>query len=199
MAERDVRYVPAMVSAASRIICRSRKRLLRTKCLEFFPKESTGSGDMIQESASVGPVEEEQKTTNLQVPKLAKALEIRLRLAIKVRDGIMDRKRCKREKYSVSNAVDDEFQDFDSDKVEEETFKVSISDKSESLSPSEANLESTSTLSFNSQSSKGLDACQGQFGDYSCETPVLPMKEINIANRPTQSTSEDEDTFDDWL
>ena len=191
-AERDVRYIPAIASAASRIVCRSRNQLLRRKCLALLPNESTGKRRSLPEVTS--DVENEDDNTNLEIPALADALESQLRLAIKAREKLTNKKRRKVAKGNSRKRTDEEFHDIDSDDVEEESLQGSNSDKPRE----ESKLESTSSLSFNSQSSQELSARQ-QVEEPSCEASALPITEIAIGNGPIQSTNEDEDAFDDFF
>ena len=206
--ERDVRCIPGIASAVSRIICRSRNQsLLRCKSLELFREESTGNDKIHQEPTSEirHEQEHERKDSNIgTMSTLANAFESRLRLAIKGRNELMSKKRRKRQKVNTS-VKDEEYQDFDSEKESkngEESLQVSITDEcSFSLSSStcgQIKMEIASGCSFHSQSLQRLPVHQ-RFEKYSCEESMLPMKEIVIENHPTLSKDDDEDDFDDCL
>lgn len=131
--ERDVRYIPAIASAASRIICRSSNPCLHNKCVALIPKESPRPNRFLEESLS--DTEEEDEQPKLEISELSNALEDRLRLAIKVRNETMSRKRSRRENDKSSKAADEDFRDFDSEQEEEEGSQCLISEKSCSPSP----------------------------------------------------------------
>ena len=167
--ERDVRYIPGIASAVSRIVCRSTNQSLRCKSLELFPKTSTSNDKIHQESISEihqvrfgsSTAEEqvhERKVSKIKMTLLANTFESRLRVAIKARNKFMSKKRCKRLKDD--SVKGEEYHDFDSDKEsknEEKSFQVSISNKSGSFSLSSSahgqiELETASDFSFHSQS-----------------------------------------------
>ena len=196
-AERNSRYIPALASAASRIICRSRNPSLRKKCVAFISKESTRLDGLLQESVS--DVEEEVEGTTLEIAELSDALEDRLRLAIKVRDESMSRKRSRKAK---DNIADEDFREFDSEKEEDGSSQCLISHKSNSSSPAlsheESIVESASSLSFGSKSSERLLFAK-QFEESPCKAPLFPPTEIMIKTSVTPSTKDDEDSFDDFF
>ena len=211
--ERDVRYIPGMASAVSRIICRSRNQsLLRCKSLKLFPEKYTGNHKNIHQEPTFEvrrEQEHERRNSNIGMSTLANAFEIRLRLAIKARNESTRTRRRKKQKVNTS-VKDEEYQDFDSEKEskngEESLQEVSISITNEcsfSLSSStcgQTKAEIASGCSLHSQSFQRLPVLQQRFEKYSCEESMLPMKEIVIENDPTQSTNDDdEDDFDDWL
>lgn len=196
--ERDVRYIPAIASAASRIICRSRNPCLRNKCVALIPKESPRPDRLLEESLS--DIEEEDEEPKLEISELSNALEDRLRLAIKVRNESMSRKRSRRENNKSSNDAAEDFQDFDSEQEEDEASRCLVSEKSCSpslpLSQEESRIESVSTLSFGSKSSRR--SCDQRFSESPYQPSKFPPTEIVLVHRPTQST-QDEDAFDDFF
>ncbi len=126
MVERDALYVPAMASAVSRIVCKSRNRLLQTKSLSLIPKEL------------------EQKDSKKSA--LTIALERKLRLAIKARH---DKSKERHKRHKSGSLADDELDDLESVGREE---SLRASGETHSLSQSEALGSSSSLPSFQEHS-----------------------------------------------
>ena len=112
--ERDVRYIPEIASAISRIICRSRNESLRYKSIGFFANNTaTDDDDNIEQQVRSEMYRSKSKswrakdqehmrtvTTN-GMSTFEGAFQSRLRLAIKERNESMIKKRNKRLKTKI--------------------------------------------------------------------------------------------------
>lgn len=218
--EREVRYIPAIASAVSRIVCRSANLGLRRKSLEIFKQLSTeenNNDESIAEQQHIEVVssnEEQQELVGndikIDVRLLSDAFQTRLRLAMKVRnDFITKPKSCKKQKdTNVDDDDEQEYDDFDSEDdskhgmdavavqpstSETETGPLSIF--SSSHEPEELGMESVS--SSNSSLSRGGVLLKPNFVIGSDnESATRPVKEILIENGSV--IKENEEDFDDW-
>jgi hypothetical protein len=217
--EREVRYIPGIASAVSRIVCRSANLRLRQKSHEIFKQVST------EENINAGSIGEQQHievvSTNeesqdlvgndfkIDVRLLSNAFRTRLRLAMQVRNDLITKpKRCSK-KHKDANVDDDdeqEYDDFDSEdgsKHGMEAVQPSTSGTengplsvfSSSHEPEELGMESVS--SSNSSLSRGGVLLKPNFVIGSDnESATRPVKEILIENGSVMK--ENEEDFDDW-
>ena len=169
MVERDALYVPAIASAVSRIVSKSRNRLLQSKSLSLIPKEQPCSQKANEDS---------------KLSALTSALESKLRLAIKARQESKERHK----RHKSGSVADNELDDLESVGREE---SLRASGETHSLSQSEALKSSSSLPSFQEHST-----CKND--EYSSEASGFPMTEIVIENCAT-TTIDEEDTFEDCL
>lgn len=218
--EREVRYIPGIASAVSRIVCRSNNKILRRKSLKLFQKQVCGDKEYNEQkpvkqhvSFESSTVEEQQQCGSddlkVGVPSLANAFESRLRLAMKIKNETMHaNKRRKKQRGSTiakDNDAEEEYQDFDSDDENNsrmESTQSSVADnKPVSVLPSSSSiglenrlLETDSEVSLQSVVSPPRHVT-----DVSEESD-LPFSEIVIGDQrvPAMNGDEYEDDFDDW-
>ena len=207
--ERDIRYIPGIASAVSRIILRSRNHLLRNKSQKLCAQDLTGNENTLQDSSSdtsgYRVEEQEHERKDLKMSMLTNIFESRLRLSIEARNELMNKNRRKRRRgISVE---DEEYHDFDCDKENkdyEESSQVSIPNESGSFPPlssstrGEIKVLEVSSFSSLSQSSKTLEEYQ-RFENPSGDASMFPTEEIVIENLPNLSANDYEDDFDDCL
>ena len=219
--EREVRYIPGIASAISRIVCRSANLRLRRKSQEIFKQISTeennnaGSKAEQQHIEVVSTNEEPQELVgndiNIDVRLLSNAFQTRLRLAMQVRDDLITKpKRCSK-KHKDTNVDDDdeqEYDDFDSDEDSSkhgmeavqpstsETKTGPLSVFSSSHEPEELGMESVS--SSNSSLSQGRALLKSKFvvGSDAESSATRPVKEILVDSDLV--IKENEYDFDDW-
>ena len=213
--EREVRYIPGIASAVSRIVCRSRNKSLRHKCLELFKKVS--SNDKIRQEQAAGKqhvrvestLEEPEHGGNdikMDVSSLANAFESQLRLAMRARNELMNIKRYKKQRGATAKDEEEEYHDFDSDdesKSGEKPVQPSIANKSGSFSQSSSSygslaLEIESATSFNDPLSQRDSLQPRRVEDSGEEESKLPVKEVLIERESYPVVNENEDDFDDW-
>jgi len=216
--EREVRYIPGIASAVSRIICRCSNQSLRRKSLKILEKlytEDKISEESIKEQQYVGVASTNEKnelvenTIQIDVHLLADAFQTRLRLAMQVKnDFIKKSKRCKTQRNTKADDDEQEYGDFDSeDKSKDvlEPVRPSI-DKTDPFSvfssshgQTEIGMESFS--SYNSSLSQRDALLSPNYVIDSDEKSVMhPVKEILINYRSGSDLviNGSEDDFDDW-
>lgn len=202
-AERDVRYIPAIASAVSRVVCRSNNKKLRNKSLELFQAivardEKRVGLELV--SIAEQPPQARGDDSNDSVFSLAEALECQLRLAIKIK-GEMNNTKKKQKRLAEKDGVGEgeEYREFDSDdetKIEAQSSQSSLGNhahlslsQSTSLYDVEADSENSSIGSASSWSRQ--DEGSDGYGETPCQR--------GGPRKPSQSSGEnDEDIFDDW-
>lgn len=206
--ERDVRYVPGVASAISRIVCRSANNSLKQKCLEVFQNVCVGDSNTTGKSkpgdnTQSDKIHESSKhNASIDVRLLADAFQARIRIAMHVRNNLPNSKRRKKQKdITVNN--EEEYGDFDSwdgSKDSSETSRQSIDTNHQDL----VRLEMGSAASYD-QSFTRCDASSSICEVYSNRKSITrPLQEILIKDETGGSdnvTKEIEtlgDDFDDW-
>ena len=202
--ERDVRYIPGIASAISRIIFRSRNKALRSKGIKLMSKESTSikKANKICTSEIQRPFLKSQMAkggsleindSKIEISELAAAFESRLRLAIKARNDLKSKSRNKRQKSS--DIKDEEYHDFDTvnrqSQIGEKSLQVSNSPESSSTSLS-------SDFSSHGKSFQQVSE-QPQTENCSSDECLFPLKEIVIKNCPNFPKPQDDNDVDEYF
>lgn len=216
--EREVRYIPGIASAVSRIICRSSNQSLRRKSLKILKKiytEDKSSEESLAEQQYVGVESTNGKhelvenTVKIDVHLLADAFQNRLRLAMQVKNDFTKKsKRCKKQKDANADDDEQEYGDFDSeDKSKDglESVRPSIEKSGQfsifSSSHGQAELGMESFSSYNSSLSQRSALLSPNYVIDSDDKSVMrPVKEILIENASGFDLvmNGSEDDFDDW-
>jgi hypothetical protein len=219
--EREVRYIPGIASAVSRIISRSANLRLRRKSQEIFKQVSTeqniNAGSIAKQqhievlSTNEEPQELVGNDIKIDVRLLSNAFQTRLRLAMQVRNDLITKpKRCSK-KHKDTNVDDDddeqEYDDFDSEddsKHGMEAVQPSTSGTetgtlpvfSSSHEPEELGMESVSSSNSSLPLGGALLKPKSVIGSDGDPSATRPVKEIIIDSDIV--IKENEDDFDDW-